>query len=102
MNPSIGRKECPTNGGSVDDASAPEHPFPAAVHDGVKACRWLPNQGHTPESIAVGGDSARGGDATYRKGQGAGDARRGNAAQSLERSRMRHGQRQDAKAIPIR
>lgn len=46
---------------SVDYALAPEHPFPAAVHDGVKAYRWLLKQGHAPESIAIGGDSAGGG-----------------------------------------
>lgn len=46
---------------SVDYALAPEHPFPAAVKDGVKAYRWLLAQGHAPSRIAVAGDSAGGG-----------------------------------------
>ena len=37
---------------------APEHPFPAAVHDCVKVYRWLLNQGYKPEDIIVGGESA--------------------------------------------
>ncbi|MDX9845432.1 MAG: alpha/beta hydrolase [Tenuifilaceae bacterium] len=37
---------------------APEHPFPAAVHDCVKAYRWLLNQGYKPDDIIVGGESA--------------------------------------------
>ena len=40
---------------------APEHPHPAAVHDGVAAYRWLLAQGIRPERIALGGDSAGGG-----------------------------------------
>ncbi len=46
---------------SVDYALAPENPFPAAVEDGIKAYRWLLAQGHAPEEIAIGGDSAGGG-----------------------------------------
>ncbi len=46
---------------SVDYALAPEHPFPAAVKDGVKAYRWLLDQGHAPQRIAIAGDSAGGG-----------------------------------------
>lgn len=37
---------------------APEHPFPAAVEDALKAWAWLREEGVAPESIAVGGDSA--------------------------------------------
>lgn len=46
---------------SVDYALAPENVFPAAVNDGVKAYRWLLQQGHAPSRIAVAGDSAGGG-----------------------------------------
>lgn len=40
---------------------APEHPFPAAVDDAVKAYRWLLAQGHSPKDIILSGDSAGGG-----------------------------------------
>lgn len=46
---------------SVDYALAPEHPFPAAVDDGLKAYRWLLDSGRSPRRIAVAGDSAGGG-----------------------------------------
>ena len=46
---------------SVDYRLAPEHPFPAAVDDGLKAYRWLLGEGHAPETIALAGDSAGGG-----------------------------------------
>jgi acetyl esterase/lipase len=46
---------------SVDYRLAPEHPFPAAVHDGVAAYRWLRNQGVPATSIVIAGDSAGGG-----------------------------------------
>jgi len=46
---------------SLDYRLAPEHPFPAAVDDGLAGYRWLVNQGIPPERIAVGGDSAGGG-----------------------------------------
>jgi acetyl esterase/lipase len=45
----------------IDYRLAPEHPFPAAVEDALKAYRWLIAQGTPPESIAVAGDSAGGG-----------------------------------------
>jgi epsilon-lactone hydrolase len=40
---------------------APEHPFPAAVEDAVRAYRWLLEQGIPAKRIAVAGDSAGGG-----------------------------------------
>lgn len=40
---------------------APEHPFPAAVDDGLAAYRDLLDQGVAPEDIGVAGDSAGGG-----------------------------------------
>ena len=46
---------------SLDYRWAPEHPFPAAVDDAVKAYRWLLNQGAEPGRLAIGGDSAGGG-----------------------------------------
>ncbi len=39
---------------------APEHPFPAAVDDGVAAYRWLLDKGYQPHDIVVGGESAGG------------------------------------------
>jgi epsilon-lactone hydrolase len=40
---------------------APEHPFPAAFADALKAWRFLRREGVAAEHIAVGGDSAGGG-----------------------------------------
>ncbi|MDD2875866.1 MAG: alpha/beta hydrolase [Acidiphilium sp.] len=40
---------------------APEHPFPAAVDDGVAAYRGLLDQGTAPAHLAIAGDSAGGG-----------------------------------------
>ena len=37
---------------------APGHPHPAALEDGVRAYRWLLNQGIPPNQIALAGDSA--------------------------------------------
>ncbi len=40
---------------------APEHAFPAAVKDSLKAYGWLLEQGISEDNILVGGDSAGGG-----------------------------------------
>jgi monoterpene epsilon-lactone hydrolase len=40
---------------------APEHPFPAALDDAVKAYSWLLAQGAAPRRMAIMGDSAGGG-----------------------------------------
>src|SRR3954447_12774809 len=45
----------------LDYRLAPEHPAPAAAGDGVRAYRWLLEQGIDPGSIAIAGDSAGGG-----------------------------------------
>jgi monoterpene epsilon-lactone hydrolase len=40
---------------------APEHPFPAALDDAVRAYRWLLDQGADPSRLTISGDSAGGG-----------------------------------------
>ncbi|TFF97273.1 MAG: alpha/beta hydrolase [Promethearchaeota archaeon] len=40
---------------------APEHPFPAALDDSIKAYRWLLSAGVAPENIVFSGASAGGG-----------------------------------------
>lgn len=37
---------------------APEHPFPAALEDAVRAYRWLLDTGTAPDRVVVAGDSA--------------------------------------------
>jgi acetyl esterase/lipase len=37
---------------------APEHPFPAALHDAARAYRWMLDQGTAPEQITICGDSS--------------------------------------------
>lgn len=46
---------------AIDYRLAPEHPFPAAIDDAVTAYRWLLDQGISPKSIGLAGDSAGGG-----------------------------------------
>jgi epsilon-lactone hydrolase len=45
---------------AVDYRLAPEHPFPAARDDALKAWRRLRKEGYAAKHIAVGGDSAGG------------------------------------------
>ncbi|MEU8548166.1 alpha/beta hydrolase [Streptomyces roseoverticillatus] len=46
---------------SPDYRLAPEHPFPAAIEDGLSAYRALLGSGEDPSAIAFAGDSAGGG-----------------------------------------
>jgi acetyl esterase/lipase len=45
----------------LDYRLAPEHPFPAGVHDAVVAYRWLLEREIDPKRIVIAGDSAGGG-----------------------------------------
>ncbi len=46
---------------AVDYRLSPEHPFPAAVDDAVRAYQWLLQTGVAPDRIVIAGDSAGGG-----------------------------------------
>jgi epsilon-lactone hydrolase len=46
---------------AIDYRLAPEHPFPAAVEDGVSGYLWLLSTGVDPARVIIGGDSAGGG-----------------------------------------
>jgi epsilon-lactone hydrolase len=45
---------------SIDYRLAPEHPFPAALEDGLSAYQWLLRQGFHPDNIVITGASAGG------------------------------------------
>jgi len=46
----------------LDYRLAPEHPFPAALEDSVRAYEWLiNNEGYIPKNLIIAGDSAGGG-----------------------------------------
>ncbi|MHA1912823.1 MAG: alpha/beta hydrolase [Promethearchaeota archaeon] len=46
----------------IDYRLAPEHPFPAALEDAIKAYQWLiTSEGITPKHIVIAGESAGGG-----------------------------------------
>ncbi len=46
----------------LDYRLAPEHPFPAALEDSVRAYEWLiNNEGYNPKNLIIVGDSAGGG-----------------------------------------
>lgn len=45
---------------AVDYRLAPEHPFPAALEDGLTAYRWLLKHGTSPNHLILAGDSAGG------------------------------------------
>lgn len=46
---------------AVDYRKSPEHKFPRAINDAVKAYKYLLEKGYKPENIALCGDSAGGG-----------------------------------------
>lgn len=54
-------RRCEARVFALDYRLAPEHRFPAAVHDAVAGYRWLLAAGNSPESIVIAGDSAGGG-----------------------------------------
>lgn len=46
---------------ALDYRLAPEHPYPAALEDALRAWRWLLAEGYRPDRIWLAGDSAGGG-----------------------------------------
>lgn len=53
-------RACSASGLSLEYRLAPEHRFPAQLHDATNAYRWLLEQGVPPSRIVVAGDSAGG------------------------------------------
>jgi monoterpene epsilon-lactone hydrolase len=45
----------------VEYRLSPEHPYPAALEDALRAYRWLLASGSSPQRLAIAGDSAGGG-----------------------------------------
>ena len=54
-------QRCGFNTLTINYRKAPDHPFPAALHDARRAYRWLRQQGYAAADIVVAGDSAGGG-----------------------------------------
>jgi acetyl esterase/lipase len=54
-------RRCEVRVFALDYRLAPEHRFPAAVHDAVAGYRWLLDAGNAPRNIVIAGDSAGGG-----------------------------------------
>ena len=46
---------------AIEYGLAPEHPYPAALDDTLKAYHWLIKQGFDPKKIVIAGDSSGGG-----------------------------------------
>jgi acetyl esterase/lipase len=42
----------------VDYRLAPEHPYPAGLHDAIHAYQWLLDTGQRPEAVTIVGDSS--------------------------------------------
>jgi monoterpene epsilon-lactone hydrolase len=45
----------------ADYRLAPEHPFPEAIEDAVRAYQWVLDRGVAPEEVTISGDSSGGG-----------------------------------------
>lgn len=54
-------RRCEARVFALDYRLAPEHRFPAALHDAIAGYRWLRAAGISPQSIVFAGDSAGGG-----------------------------------------